>query len=109
MSFKLSEYAKIKDKYCICYFGPDEKIIRQLKYLRPILEKTFPTTEVYICMKDHFVSENEEKVLKYSKIQENRRSFAYIRELTFNMKDDPIIEFLKESQLSFLESELKTI
>lgn len=106
---KLSEYAKIKDKYCICYFGPDEKIIRQLKYLRPILEKTFPTTEVYVCLRDQHVSDFEDKTLKLSSIQENKRNFAYIRELTFNMKDDPIVEFLEESELSFLNDELKSI
>ena len=78
-----------------------------MKYLRPILEKTFPSTEVYVCLRDQFVSNSEEKTLKYSNIQENKRNFSHIRELTFNMKDDPIIEFLKESELSFLESQLK--
>jgi hypothetical protein len=107
MSIRFPDYAKIKNRYCICYFGPNEKTIKQLKYLRPILEKTFPSTEVYVCLRDQFVSNSEEKTLKYSNIQENKRNFSHIRELTFNMKDDPIIEFLKESELSFLESQLK--
>lgn len=109
MSIRFPEYAKIKNKYCICYFGPDEKIIRQLKYLRPIFEKKFPSTEVYLCLRDQYVSDCEEKTLKHSWIQENRKNFAYIRELTFNMKDDPVIDFLRESNLSFLEEELKSI
>ena len=80
-----------------------------MKYLRPILEKKFPTTEVHVCLRDKFVSNYEEKTLKYSSIQDNKRNFSYIRELTFNMKDDPIIEFLRESDLSYLEKELKSI
>jgi hypothetical protein len=102
MAIRFSNYAKIKDKYCICYFGPNQSFIDQLLYLRPILEKQFKGTSVFLCFLDKHVKEGNGKdaqVLKYSDLKTIKNDFAYIRELTFNMKDNPVLEFIKESEV----------
>lgn len=101
MAIHLTHYSKVKDKYCIAYLGNCNEYILQLKHLRPYFENAFPGIEISMCFKDdclHFV-EGEDRIVPYSKIKEQKRQFAYIREILCNMQEHPIEAFLKESDI----------
>lgn len=94
-------YSKIKDKYCIAYFGNANEYLVQLKLLRPILEQKFSGTKIYLACKPEsmYLLEGEERILDKDTLSLKYRSFAHVRELTCNMKTHPIENFLKESEI----------
>lgn len=109
MTVPFPEYAKIKNKYCLCYFGPNRDYVKQLKYVRPLMEKELPGTLIYLCCRDDFfnIFEGEDYTLPMSEIQKRKKEFAYIRELTYNMEDHPILAFLEESKINLPNSYMK--
>jgi len=94
----LPEYAKIKDKYCIAYFGNCDEYLVQLKFLRPIMEKTYPGIQVYLACKPSALEwlEGEENVVTGTI---NHREFGYFRELRCDMRSHPVEAFMKESNI----------
>ena len=101
LAIHLTHYAKIKDRYCIAYLGNCNEYILQLKHLRPYFENEFPGIKVSLCFKDdllHLV-EGESNIIPYSKIKEQKRQFAYIREILCNMQEHPIEAFVVESEI----------
>jgi len=99
--FTLPHYAKIKDNYCVAYYGNSKEYLTQLKLLRPIMEKQLPGIKVFIaCRNDSiYLLKNEERILSKEELQTKKTDFAYIRELTCDMESHPIENFMKESNL----------
>jgi hypothetical protein len=97
----LPDYVKIKDNYCIAYFGHNKEYIVQLKLLRPFMEKQFPGVKVYLaCRQESFyLLEKEINILNQEELKNNKNNFAYIRELTSNMESHPVEDFMEESEI----------
>lgn len=95
MSFE--QYAKVKDKYCICYFGYNDEYLRQLRLVKPLLEGALPGVEIHLGCKDdktHLLAGCDP--LKISEIKVRRKEYAYIRELKFNGVSHPVRDLLEE-------------
>lgn len=96
----MPHYAKIKDRYCIAYFGSCNEYIVQLRLLRPIMERTFPGVQVYLACKDELLNtllKNEERTLGREDLRTRRKDFAYVRELVCDGQSHPVEEFMRES------------
>jgi len=106
----LERYAKVKDKYCVCYFGPSPQYLAQLVAVRPYIETELKGLEIYIGYRDDllYVVEKEERIVPQSKIKERKHHFGYIRDLRYNPNDHPIEFFLTESNLTLALSYLKS-
>lgn len=97
------EYCRIKDRYCVCYFGPNEEFLLQLSLLKPVIEQTLTGIKLVIGCRDDMISLlNDNDALKLSDLKSRRLDFGHIRELRFNGKSHPIEDFLTESGLTEL-------
>ncbi len=102
MVMPLSEYAKVKDKYCIAYFGNCDDYLVQLRLLRPMMELAYPGVLVYISHKDsasHIFS-GADRTLTRTELESSRNQFAYVRELSCDMSSHPVEQFMKESEIA---------
>lgn len=95
----LSDYAKIKNNYCICYFGYSDEYLLQLKIARPYMTKLFPGLNIYIGCKDSTIHlfDDEDKILKLSELKIRKPEFAHIFELRYDGVDHPVEKFLVNS------------
>jgi len=102
MSVALPHYAKIKDRYCVGYFGRSNEYLVQLLLLRPNIERELPGVQVYIaCMEEVFhLLQGHPRVLTYRELKDNENNFACIRNLTCNLQDHPIETLMSESAIS---------
>lgn len=94
---------KIKDKYCLCYFGHNAEYVAQLKLIRPFLREKFPDLRIYLsCNDDLFhIINDEEDIVDKTKLYRNKRAFGYIDEIRWSMKKShPIKTFLEKSNLN---------
>ena len=92
-------YAKIKDRYCIGYFGQSHDILSDLKKARSIIEKELPGIQVYICCNDEKAGmlSGEDRVILKSQLPEKIKELAYFRELI----DETVIDLLEESKIPY--------
>ena len=99
MAFSFPHYTQIKNRYCVGYFGNDPQYLEQLILARPIIEETFPGIEIHIACKDSMfeVLKEEPNRVAESQLRDNRRQYAYIRVINYNMKTNPVADLLKES------------
>lgn len=96
------KYAKIKDNYCISYFGPNDEYLFLLKLLKPIIESHFPGLKLMFCCQDekkHLLGEHD-YVIGLSEIKMRRLEFAHVREIKFNGNTHPIEDLLIESGIT---------
>jgi len=93
-----TEYLKIKDKYCIRYFGLFDEFIVQLLYLREAIEQELPGLELYIACRDIFYSQIAAPRL-IAASDYNKNNYAYNRETLFNNVTHPILDIIEESDL----------
>lgn len=102
----LPEYAKIKDNYCVAYFGHSKDYIIQMRLVRPLIERELPGTKVFICCRDEFMYllGGQERVLPRSELQSSRSKFAYVRELLCDMQSNPVDQLLAESEIPYCEA-----
>ncbi len=103
MGIKFSIYAKVKDNYCVCYFGRANEYITQLRLVRPRIQQKFPGINIYIGCKDevsHLV-EGEDKILFLSSLKVNKFNFAHIKEIKSSTEGHPIQEFFEESDIDY--------
>lgn len=96
----LSKYVRIKDKYCVAYFGTCDEYVDQLLAARPHIAKELPGIQVYIACRDEVFAKhkNQEGMLSFSQLKVEKSNFPYVREL----KDRPgniVEDFLKESNI----------
>ena len=97
----LPKYLKIKDNYCLCYFGFNKDHIRRLTYLRPHIEKAYPSVHLYVALNDKMRNSQDSKIIGQSDLTgDGRKKFGYIRELKGD--GDLVVDFLKESHLCHL-------
>lgn len=101
MPIPLPEYAKIKDNYCIAYFGNNKEHLVQLKLLRPFMEKTFPGVKVYLACRDDcmYLLSEEDRILSKTELKDNKHLFGYVRELLCDMQSHPVESFMLESDI----------
>lgn len=95
----LDQYSKIKDNYCICYFGYSDEYLVQMRLLRPVFESNFPGLNIYFGCKDdksHFLG-NQKDILKVSDLKMRKREFAHVKELRYNGETHPLEDLLVQS------------
>ena len=99
MATPFEKYAKVKDRYCIAYFGPYEKFIQELVSIRPFIEKELEGIEIYISCNPGFMYlvENEPRIVPRDKL--NRHDFGCIREIKYDLQESPVKRLLEESNL----------
>lgn len=99
---EFAQYSKIKNNYCLCYFGYSDEYLVQLRLIRPLLEQQFPGLNICLGCKDDKVHllQGCQHVLALSRIKADRNNFAHIRELTFNGRTHPVEDLLLESELT---------
>jgi hypothetical protein len=93
---EFSQYSKIKDHYCICYFGPSDTYLLQLKLLKPVMERHFEGLKIFIGCRDEKINmlSDCQDVLKVTELKSRRCEFAHINELRFDMKNHPVEQFM---------------
>jgi len=102
MTLPLPLYAKIKDRYCVAYFGNRDEVIQKLIKARPSIEKELPGIHVYICCnneKSDLLKDVPNSFLR-SELEIKRNEVVYFRELEDTA--DPVAELLEESSIPFL-------
>lgn len=98
---EFTKFAKIKDNYCICYFGSSNEYLVQLSMIHSSIERQLSGINLYIGCKDsssHLI-DGIDKKLFISEIKVRRAEFAHINELTYNGKVHPVLQLLESSQL----------
>ncbi len=98
-----SRYARVKNNYCISYFGSANDYIVQLIKIRPRIQEAFPDVRIYIGCKDSLVDiiGKEEDILWLSTIKFGKLNFAHIYELKCNTREHPVEMFLEESNINY--------
>jgi hypothetical protein len=98
----LSTYAKVKDKYCLLCSGLKPEHLIQLVSIRPHIEAELPGLEIHIACKDSmlYLVKNEERIHAQSKLVEIKTQFAYVRQLKYDIVNNPIEAILMESSLN---------
>jgi hypothetical protein len=92
------QYAKIKNKYCLCYFGHNTEYLVQLKLVRPLIERKFPNLKISLCSRDEHQSLLEKQDFPAREIKVRRSEFAFMREITHDGKH-PVEAILEECQI----------
>lgn len=107
------KYAKIKDHYCVCYFGHSDEYLVQLRLLKPIVERKYPGLQLFFGCKDDKTDLLKpcENILKISELRLRRYDFAHIKELKYDNKIHPVEEFLTNTGLAdyFVDESLEPI
>lgn len=96
---RFTDYAKISNNCCICYFGQSDEYLVQLRLLKPILEREFPEIIIHIACNDEKIHhlKNCTHTLKASEIKLKKNDFAYITEIKCNGVTHPIEDFLNKA------------
>jgi hypothetical protein len=97
----LAKYARIKNHYCLAYFGPCEEYLFQLHLLKPIIENHFPGLKITFACRDEFVGifSAEDIAIKVTEIKSKREDFAHVRELSFNGRTHPVEDLMQECEI----------
>lgn len=98
---EFEKYSKIKDSYCICYFGHNDEYLLQIKILKPIIENKYKNLKIFIGCRDDKIDlfEDKNNLLKMSDLRSKRFDFGHIRELKFNGTDHPVESLMKECEI----------
>lgn len=101
MPLPLPDYCKIRNKYCIAYYGNNKEFVVQLLLLKPFMEKEFPEVEIYFSFKDNnnYLLCDASRIIEKDNLKENRHMYGAIRELLCDMKSNPVYNFMKESDI----------
>lgn len=105
MPLPFTKYAEIKDRYCICYFGPCDEYIIQLLYLRPFIESELPGLEIHIGCRDSmsYLSGSHRRIAPKSQIKDEKLNYAHLIELKCNMGEHPVYKLLQDSRLENMQ------
>lgn len=100
-----AKYAKIKDHYCLGYFGQADEYLVQLRLLKPILEKWFPGLTIYIGCKDDkaWILKDCHHIVLMSAIRNRTEDFIYVNELRCNGISHPIEDLLQEANVESIQ------
>lgn len=99
---EFSKYAKIKDHYCICYFGYSDEYLVQLRLLKPVIERHLPGLKLFLGCKDEKwpILGEFEAILRVSELKSRRVEFAHIWELKFDGEVHPVEKLLSEAGIT---------
>lgn len=91
-----AQYSKIKDNYCICYFGHADEYLIQLRLLKDVMKRDFKGLNIYFGCKDEKVHLLNDcgNVLKVTQIKARKSEFAHIKEIKSNGISHPIEDLL---------------
>lgn len=101
MTTPYDKYLKIKNKYCIYYYGIFDEFVYQLLYLSPLITKKYPDIELYISCKDELRESLSDYAGVVFRSEFNAKDYGYVRELKFDYVDHPIESLFKESNINF--------
>lgn len=101
MALILPEYNKIKDNYCIAYYGHCRDLILEIKLLLPQMRQHYPEINIFISLLDQYsyFFQEETNFIPQSQIQNKKKNLAYTREFRRDFEVHPLYEFLKESDI----------
>ena len=96
----LKDYARNKDKYCLCYFGYSDEYLVQLRLIKPHLDRAFPGIQFHIGCRDEKTDllKNTQS-MTVSQIKVARKDFGHIREIKYNGETHPIEDLLVEANV----------
>lgn len=98
----ITQYAKVKDRYCLCYFGYSDEYLVLLRLIKPLLERRYPGLQLCLGCKDdktHLLG-NCRPILRMSQIKGERENYAYVREMGFDGISHPVEVLLSEANIS---------
>jgi len=106
MAIPLTHYVKIKNNYCIGYFGSDKNVISKLIKYRPVIEKELPGIRIYIACNGEMseILAGEVRVVYDLEVYDLRDKVAHFRELE---PDETVEDLLNESNIPFDPEDLK--
>lgn len=90
-----AQYSKVKDNYCICYFGHADEYLIQLKLLKDVMKTNFQGLNIYFGCRDekvHLLCDCS--VLKITQIKARKADFAHIKELKADGQSHPVEDLL---------------
>ncbi len=110
MNLPLPRYREVKDKYCVCYFGPCDEYITLLLGLKKQAERDLPGLQVYIGCKDALCT--DERTIPESRIIQMIREpwgtgIGHIREIRCDLVSHPVEQFFKESNTCIVAATYK--
>jgi hypothetical protein len=102
MAIPFPRYKKIKDRYCIGYYGYDKSIVSKLIKARPIIENQLPGIIIYLSFQNEmYDSLSEEKNIIYvTDLSKHSGELACFREIHDNIVN-PVEKLLEESNITF--------
>ena len=65
------------------------------------MESTFPGVQVFISCRDEYMYllKGQERIISRTDLKENKKKFAYIREIYCDLLQHPVEAFMKESEI----------
>ena len=95
------QFSKIKDNYCICYFGHCDEYLVQLRLLKNVLEREFKELNIFFSCKDEKTSFLEGlEIVQITQIKQRKNEFAHIKEIRCNGVSHPIEDLMLESGIT---------
>ena len=96
-----TDYARISNTYCLCYFGRSTEYLLQLIYLMPYIQSRLDGLHIYLCSKDedYHIIESYPLSIKRTQLNEYKPMLGYIKELTYE-KEHPIESIMNELGLN---------
>ncbi len=73
--------------------------IQQLIELKKIIQLKYPETDLYISCKDELYEKYKDNTISKSATHNNE--YAYVRKVTFNNVDNPVLNLAIESDIDF--------
>lgn len=104
----LPDYRKIKDKYCLSYFGHCADYLVQLKYLRPLIKEKYPGLQIFIICRqeDAHIFKQESDVIFVDFIA-SKNFYGCINDIRCNMRDHPVELLIKDLIAPTFETTIK--
>lgn len=108
MAISIIHYSKIKDNYCIAYFGHTKEYLLQLNYLRSQIEEKYPNLKLFICCRDEYVDflPKNDQIFSRTNLKNYKKNLAHIFELECNFQEHPIEKIVKECNLEIKPVEI---
>lgn len=80
-----TDYARISNNYCLCYFGRSTEYLLQLIYLMPYIQDRLSGLNIYLCAKDEdfHIIELYPLSIKRSELNDYKPLLGYIKELVY--------------------------
>lgn len=99
MGILYNNYIKVKNRYCIKYFGVFDEFLFQLIYLRPAIERELIGTKIHFCCEDRLAEKLQRIPRIVYRSDFSKNDYGYVRTLNFDYKKHPILELIEESDL----------